>query len=77
MTMVQEILQLSEIFVETAGRKFKGAEVWSILPKLTSMMVSAKDANTNSTDESDEDAHLMSQLFYSVFIELYLVGNSR
>jgi hypothetical protein len=65
MTMVQEILKLSGMFVETPGRQFKGSEVWATLPNLTSNVSSAKEQYA-STNEVDEDTQLLSQLFDSV-----------
>jgi hypothetical protein len=65
MTMVQEILKLSEMFVKTPGRKFKGSEVWATLPNLMSKVALAKEQYT-ATTEVNEDTQLLSQLFDSV-----------
>jgi hypothetical protein len=65
MTMVQEILKLSEMFVETPGPKFKGGEVWATLPNLTSKVALAKGQYVANT-KVDEDTQLLLQLFDSV-----------
>jgi hypothetical protein len=58
MKMVQEILKLSELFVETPGCKFKGGKVWATLPNLMSKVASGKGQYVANT-EVDEDTQLL------------------
>jgi hypothetical protein len=63
--MVQEILKLSEMFVETPGRKFKGGEVWAMFPNLTSKVALMKEQYEANT-KVEEDTQLLLQLFNSL-----------
>jgi hypothetical protein len=66
MTMVQEILKLSEMFVETPGRKFKGNEVWATLPSNLTTKVALEKQQHEANTKFDEDTQFLSQLFNSV-----------